>query len=121
MHKQLFAATAGVSQESVHALTVFYCNRQCYDGIKQTWESARRHFAMQMLQWEKSVCVTVTVTPSFATPQRQHVLSEAYFKHSPGLSVCALVMSAYLLAFFPVLLICVPQEYRYPPNSTSTS
>lgn len=43
---------------------------------------------MQMLQWEKSVCVNVTVALTYTTPQRQRVLSEAYFKHSPR-AVCA--------------------------------
>lgn len=65
---------------------------------------------MQMLQWEKSVCVSVTVALIYTTPQRQRVLSEAYFKHSPRRSVCALVMSAYLLVFFTLLLICLPQD-----------
>lgn len=67
---------------------------------------------MQMLQWEKSVCVSVTVTLIYTTPQRQRVFSEAYFKHSPRLSVRALVMSAYLLVFFILLLICLPQDLK---------
>lgn len=55
--------TAGIMRDSVYALVVFYCNTQCHYRIEQTWESASGHFAMQMLQWEKSVCVSVTVTP----------------------------------------------------------
>lgn len=103
-------AIAGGLRGSVHALAVFYHNTHCHYRIKQTWESASGHFAMQMLQWEKSVSVSVTVTLIYTTPQRQRVLSEAYFKHSPGLSVHALVMSAYLLVFLTLLLICLPQE-----------
>lgn len=46
----------GVLWGSIHALTVLYCETHCHYRIKQTWESASSHFAMQMLQWEKSVC-----------------------------------------------------------------
>ena len=107
---------------SVHALAVFYCNSHCNYRIKQTWELASRHFAMKMLQWEKCcVCVSVTVTLIFTTPQRQRVLSEAHFKHTPQLSVCALVMSAFLLILLTLPLIYLPQERHYQPNSTSTS
>ena len=56
------------------------------------------------------MCVCATVTRIYTKPQRQRVLSEAYFKHSPRLSVRALVMSAYLLVFFTPLLICLPQD-----------
>lgn len=77
-----------------------FSNSHGHFRIKQTWESASGHFAMQMLQWEKSVCVNVTVTHEYTTPQRQCVLSEAYFKHNPKLFERAVVMSAYLLVFF---------------------
>lgn len=116
-----FWATAGIMWGSVHALAVFYCNSHCNYRIRQTWELASRHFAVKMFQWEKAVCVSVTVTLIFTAPQRNRVLSEAYFKHSPRLSVYALVMSAFLLILFTLLLIYLPQERHQQPNSTSAS
>lgn len=58
------------------------------------------------------MCVSVTVTHIYTTTQRQCVLSEAYFKHSPRLSMLAVVMSAYLLLFFTLLLIRLPQDLK---------
>ena len=89
-----------------------FSNSHGYFRIKQTWESASGHFAMQMLQWEKSACVSVTVTHEYTTPQKQRVLSEAYFKHNPRLFERVVVMSAYLLVFFTLCLICVPQDLK---------
>lgn len=76
---------------------------------------------MQMLQWEKSLFVNVTVTLIYATPQRQRVLSEAYFKHSPGLSVYALVMSAYLVVFFSLLLNLSPTGLKGNDSTHQTA
>ena len=47
---------------SVHALVLFYWNTRCHHRSNQTWESASRHFAMQMLIWENSVCDSYTHT-----------------------------------------------------------
>lgn len=67
---------------------------------------------MQMLQWEKSMCVTMTVTHEYTTPQKQCVISEVYFKHNPRLFERAVVMSVYLLVFFTLCLICVPWDLK---------
>lgn len=63
-----------------------------------------------MLQWEKSVCQcdSYSVVPHL----KGNIFSPRPTSNSPRLSVCALVMSAYLLLFFILLLICLPQELK---------
>lgn len=102
---------AGILRRSVHALVVLLCTTHCHYRAKQTWESVGTHFSMQMLRWEKCVCVRQCDSYS-DTHHTSNVFSEAYFKHSPRLSVCALVMSTYALVFSILLLICLSQDLQ---------
>lgn len=105
-------SSACVFWGSVHALVVFHSHTQCHYIIKQTWESASRHFAMQMLHWEKSVRLCDSYSHIHHTSNPTCSLRGLLQTPPRAPCVCALVMSAYLLVCFTLPLICLPQEPR---------
>lgn len=70
---------------TLNALAPFYCNTECHYRIKQIWESASGHFAMQMLRREKRVCASERQL-FWSTPHLKAnvFFSEAHFLRSPG-------------------------------------
>lgn len=85
-------------------------NTHWYYRIKHTWESATGHFTMQMFNG-KMVGVYRCNSYSHVHHNSKAACSLlGFFKHGPRLSVRALVMSANLLLFFTLLLICLPQD-----------